>query len=70
MEKKYDSKFDAMEKKFDSKFDAMEKKYDAKFDSIENRLITMQKDITDLRDDFNTVYDLEKDTRAYLKLTP
>ena len=48
----------------------MEKKYDSKFDAMENRLITIQKNIADLRDDFNTVYDLEKDTRAYLKLTP
>ena len=70
MNEKFDAKFDALEKKFDAKLDAVEKKFNAKFDKMQNTITIMQKDIADLRDDFYTVYDLERDTRAHLKLTP
>ncbi len=70
MNEKFDAKFEALEKKFDDKLDTLEKKFDTKFDKMQNTINTMQKDIADLRDDFYTVYDLEKDTRAHLKLTP
>ncbi len=76
-----DKKIDALEKKFDAKIDALDKKFDARFDALEekvhnnstniitiiNAISKIQKDIIYLRDDIDTVYSLEKDSRQQLK---
>lgn len=70
LEEKFDKKFDTLEKKFDKKLDALNKKVDnnsANIIKILNTISKMQKDIVDLRDDIETVYSLEKDSRKQLK---
>lgn len=65
-----DNKIDALEIKFDDKFVALEKKVDnnsANIVKILNTVSKMEKDITDLRDDVETIYSLEKDSRKQLK---
>lgn len=72
LEHKVDTKIDALENKFNTKINALENKFDSKFDALENKvnnnstnIITIintisriQKDITGLRDDIETVYSL------------
>ncbi len=63
-------RIDSLEEKFDNKFDTLEKKVDnnsANIIRILNTTSKMQKDITELRDDIETVYSLEKDSRKQLK---
>lgn len=76
-EKKVDSKINSLEEKFDGKFNSLEEKFDAlenKVDNNSTNIITIlntiskvQKDIIYLRDDIETVYSLEKDSRQQLK---
>ena len=81
LDKKIDIKIGTFEKNFDAKIDALDKKFDARFDALEEKvhnnstnIITIinviskiQKDIVLLRDDIDTVYSLEKDSRQQLK---
>lgn len=72
LDEKFESRFNYLENKFDSKFDALEKKVDnnsANIIRILNTISIMQKDIAYLRDDVETVYSLEKDSRKHLKLS-
>ena len=75
MREEFNFRFNALEEKYDARFDALEEKYDTRFDVIEkkidknsNNIIKLQKIVIDLRDDIDTVYDLERDTRIHLKL--
>lgn len=71
-ERTFDDKLVSVEKTFDKKLDALEKKVDnnsANIIKILNTISIMQKDITYLRDDVETVYSLEKDSRKHLKLS-
>lgn len=63
-------RIDSLEEKFNNKFDSLEKKVDNNSVNIIKILTTtskMQKDIEDLREDVETVYSLEKDSRKQLK---
>lgn len=66
------NRIDALENKFDEKLVALEKKVDnnsANIVKILNTISIMQKDIAFLRDDVETIYALEKDSRKHLKLS-
>lgn len=68
--KQTNQRIDSLEEKFENKFDTLEKKVNnnsANIVRILNITSKMQKDITDLRDDIETVYSLEKDSRKQLK---
>lgn len=81
LEEKFDNRIDSLEEKFDKRIVSLEEKFDNKFDTLEkkvdnnsaniirilNTTSKMQKDITELRDDIETVYSLEKDSRKQLK---
>lgn len=73
LDKKVDSldkKVDSIETKFDNKFASLEKKVDnnsANIIKLLNITTKMQKDVEDLREDVETVYSLEKDSRKQLK---
>ena len=64
MREEFNFRFNALEEKYDARFDAIEKK----IDKNSNIIIKLQKIVIDLRDDIDTVYDLEKDTHMNLKL--
>lgn len=54
-----------LRKESNARFDSLEKKIDKNSGNI----MKLQKEVIDLRDDFDTVYILEKDTRKHLKLS-
>lgn len=67
LDKKIDDKIDQLDKKFDDKIDHLDKKFDNKIDQLEQIILSMQKEIKDMREDITTIYTLETDSRKKLQ---